>query len=191
MIALSAPRPVYVTGGTADPRNNLESVYLPAGASGNFTVTVTAANIPGNGVPGNADPTDQDFALVVSNAALSTPAQPGGLAATPGAGSVALDWADVPGSTGYDVFRREAGGAYPPTPTASPVSSDFVDTGRTPGQQYCYVVGAKNEGVAGPLSAEACAVPTGFGGGGPDGSAPVTLDLSSLRSSIRVGLTLS
>jgi subtilisin family serine protease len=183
---------ISVTGGTADPRNNLESVSLPAGGSGNVTVTVTAANIAGNGLPGNADPTDQDFALVVSNAALSTPAQPGGLAATPGAGSVALDWADVPSSTGYDVFRREAGGAYPAAPTASPASSDFVDTGRTPGQQYCYVVGAKNEGVPGPLSAEACAVPTGFGsgeppGGDPPGGDPLTLDLSSLRSPVRVG----
>ena len=33
-----------VTGGTADPRNNLESVDLPAGSSGNFAVRVTAAN---------------------------------------------------------------------------------------------------------------------------------------------------
>ena len=52
-------------GGGADPLNNLESVYLPAGASGNFAVEVSAANIAGDGVPGNADPTDQDFALTV------------------------------------------------------------------------------------------------------------------------------
>jgi subtilisin-like proprotein convertase family protein len=56
-------------GGTADPRNNLESVYLPAGTSGNFSVNVTAANIAGDGVPGNGDTTDQDFALLVSNVA--------------------------------------------------------------------------------------------------------------------------
>src|SRR5262249_52534019 len=48
------------TGGTADPRNNVESVFLPAGTSGNFTVTVRATNIAGDGVPGNADTTDQD-----------------------------------------------------------------------------------------------------------------------------------
>jgi subtilisin-like proprotein convertase family protein len=60
---------VSVPGGTADPRNNLESVYLPAGASGAFAVTVTAANVAGDGVPGSGDATDQDFALVVSNAA--------------------------------------------------------------------------------------------------------------------------
>jgi len=58
---------VSVPGGLADPRNNVESVFLPAGQSGRFTVRVRAANIAGDGVPGNADSTDQDFALVVYN----------------------------------------------------------------------------------------------------------------------------
>lgn len=57
-----------VAGGTADGKNNVESVFLPAGASGTFTVTVRATNIAGDGVPGNADTTDQDFAVVISNA---------------------------------------------------------------------------------------------------------------------------
>lgn len=57
-----------IPGGGADPRNNVESVFLPAGFSGAFTVTVTAANINSDGVPGNADLLDQDFALVSYNA---------------------------------------------------------------------------------------------------------------------------
>ena len=57
-----------VTGGAADPRNNLESVFLPAGLAGNFSVIVTAANINSDGVPNDADLLDQDFALVVYNA---------------------------------------------------------------------------------------------------------------------------
>ncbi len=60
-----------VTGGTADIRNNSESVFIPAGVSGNFTVTVRGTNIAGDGVPGNADTTDQDFALVVYNASAT------------------------------------------------------------------------------------------------------------------------
>ena len=56
------------TGGSADPRNNLESVYLPAGTTGNVAVKVVATGIAGDGLPGNADTTDQDYALVVSNA---------------------------------------------------------------------------------------------------------------------------
>ena len=56
-----------VPGGTADSRNNVESVFIPAGVSGNFTITVKATNIAGNGVPANSDSTDQDFALIVYN----------------------------------------------------------------------------------------------------------------------------
>jgi subtilisin-like proprotein convertase family protein len=55
-------------GGAADVRNNVESVYLPAGTSGRFSVTVRATTLAGDGVPGAGDATDQDFGLVVSNA---------------------------------------------------------------------------------------------------------------------------
>lgn len=55
-------------GGAADPANNLESVFLRPGIGGNVKVTVIARNLGGDGVPGNADATDQDFALFVSNA---------------------------------------------------------------------------------------------------------------------------
>jgi len=55
-----------VTGGTADVRNNVESVFLPAGASGNFAIRVAGTNV--------AQPADttvsgpnQDFALVAYN----------------------------------------------------------------------------------------------------------------------------
>jgi subtilisin-like proprotein convertase family protein len=56
------------SGGSADVRNNVESVILPPGTSGRFAVTVRGTSIGGDGVPGNGDTTDQDFALVVSNA---------------------------------------------------------------------------------------------------------------------------
>ena len=51
--------------GTAATRDNAEFVFLPAGTTGNFSITVTAFNIAGDGVPGNADTTDQDFALAL------------------------------------------------------------------------------------------------------------------------------
>jgi hypothetical protein len=59
-----------ITGGSFDPRNNIESVFIPAGipVGTAYTVRVIGTNIPGDGVPGNADSTDQDFALVVYNA---------------------------------------------------------------------------------------------------------------------------
>jgi subtilisin-like proprotein convertase family protein len=58
------------TGGTADALNNVESVFLPAGTHGSFSVKVTAANLAGQGVDSTA-PTNQDFALVISNGTIS------------------------------------------------------------------------------------------------------------------------
>lgn len=54
-------------GGSADPRNNAEGVFLPSGNSGAMTITVRATTIGGDGVPGNGDSTDQDFAIVAYN----------------------------------------------------------------------------------------------------------------------------
>ncbi|HLG17020.1 MAG TPA: S8 family serine peptidase [Blastocatellia bacterium] len=54
--------------GEPDTRNNVEAVWLPAGVTGTFAVRVRATNIAGDGVPGNGDLTDQDFALVIYNA---------------------------------------------------------------------------------------------------------------------------
>jgi len=55
------------TGGTADAKNNVESVFLPAGVTGDFSVLITAANINSDGVPNEAPALDQDFALVIYN----------------------------------------------------------------------------------------------------------------------------
>jgi uncharacterized repeat protein (TIGR01451 family) len=61
-----------VTGGNADFRNNVENISLPAGISGDITVTVTAANINSDGVPNYGTSLDQDFALVIYNATNTT-----------------------------------------------------------------------------------------------------------------------
>ena len=58
-------------GGNADSRNNVESIFLPAGTSGDIVVTVTAANINSDGVPNYGTSLDQDFALVIYNAAAT------------------------------------------------------------------------------------------------------------------------
>ncbi|HYC77026.1 MAG TPA: immunoglobulin domain-containing protein, partial [Planctomycetota bacterium] len=121
------------TGGTADTQNNVELVFLPAGTTGAFTVTVTATNIAGDGVPGNGDSTDQDFALFIYNGSScapptftahpsnQTPCTGGPLtltaAATAGTGSVSYQWrrdgADIPGavSATYAVGSASAGDA--------------------------------------------------------------------------------
>ena len=57
-----------IPDGIADSRDNVESVFLPAGIQGPFTVRVIARCLAGDGVPGNSSLTDQDFALVINNA---------------------------------------------------------------------------------------------------------------------------
>lgn len=59
-----------VEGGTADFKNNMESVVLPAGITGPITIQVAATSINSDGVPNNSFPMDQDFALVAYNAEL-------------------------------------------------------------------------------------------------------------------------
>ncbi|MFO0972545.1 MAG: putative Ig domain-containing protein [Phycisphaerae bacterium] len=61
------------TGGSADAANNVESVFLPAGTTGNITITVTAGSINSDGVPGVGGALDQDFALVAYNASIGCP----------------------------------------------------------------------------------------------------------------------
>jgi hypothetical protein len=68
-----------VEGGTQDTKNNVESVWLPVGTEGQFTVRVIATSITGDGVPHNGPvTTDQDFALVIYNAQLPTGGGGGG-----------------------------------------------------------------------------------------------------------------
>ncbi|HIB51126.1 MAG TPA: hypothetical protein EYO40_07620, partial [Phycisphaerales bacterium] len=61
------------SGGIADGKNNIEGVFLGPTAPGQATITVTAANLNSDGIPGMGDAIDQDFALVCYNCA----AEPG------------------------------------------------------------------------------------------------------------------
>ncbi|KFE70236.1 S8 family serine peptidase [Hyalangium minutum] len=128
------------TGGTADAQNNVESVFLPAGTSGPFTITVTAANINSDGVPGNDSAIDQDFALVAYNTCGDTPAPVTDAAISiPGDNQVQIAWTDISGATSYNVYRAStAGGPY--TKLGSVAHSPFVDTTVSGGSTYYYVV---------------------------------------------------
>jgi hypothetical protein len=78
-------------GGVPNAKDNIESVWLPAGTVGTFIIRVRAANVAGDGVPGNSDLTDQDFALVVYNGERKDApvAAVGGVALSAGADSAA------------------------------------------------------------------------------------------------------
>jgi subtilisin-like proprotein convertase family protein len=114
-----------ISGGTADPANNTECVFLPAGTSGSFSITVRGTNIAGDGVPGNGDTTDQDFALLVYNGSASAPAPDFTLAATPSSRTVTAG-----GSTTYTVSNTALNGfsgnvTLSATPAISGVSYSF------------------------------------------------------------------
>jgi subtilisin-like proprotein convertase family protein len=80
------------TGGAADPRNNVESVFLPAATTGAFSVVVSAAGLNSDGVPNVGGALDQDFALVIYNA-IETP-----LALIVSAGSILAAEGCAPGN---------------------------------------------------------------------------------------------
>ena len=63
-----------VPGGASDRRNNLENVFVRQPA-GSYTLEISVANLPGDGVPQSGDGTDQDFALVISNAEIEVTTQ--------------------------------------------------------------------------------------------------------------------
>ncbi len=53
------------TGGVPDGMNNTEGIFISNPPTGTYTLTVTAANISGDGIPNEGDETDQDFALAI------------------------------------------------------------------------------------------------------------------------------
>jgi hypothetical protein len=159
-----------VSGGTADGKNNVESVFLPAGTSGSFTVTVKGTNIAGDGVPGNADTTDQDFALIIYNANSGPPASPSigvspsslSFTATAGGGNPAnqtvsitntgggtLNWAATDNASWLTI--SPASGTAPSTLTAS-ISISGLAAGDYNGTITISATGATNSPVSVPVT---------------------------------------
>jgi len=190
-----------IAGGTADPRNNFESVFLPAGTAGNFTVTVRATNIAGDGVPGNADTTDQDFALVVYNGTATTAGPTIGVSpaslsfnATVGGANPAnqslsitntgggtLNWTASDNATWLSV--SPASGTAPSTATVS-VNITGLAAGTYNGAITISATGASNTPVAVPVTLTVSAVSTQLivNGGFEGSSAPWVLSGSAVRS---------
>ncbi len=160
-----------VAGGSADFRNNVESVFLPPGTTGTFTVTVTAANVTSDGVPGNGTALDQDFALVVSNS-CADPAPPAPLdvaAAATAPNEITVSWTPN-GAGSYLVYRAQAA-TGPWERVATLAAPPYADAGRSGGLTFFYVVRAQQGCAVSVPSAEAsatatgaCLLPPAFGG---------------------------
>lgn len=151
-------------GGPADWLNNIEEVGFLAGTSGQFEITVRAANINDDGVPGNDDLTDQDFALFVYNATAcaALPDAPTGLSVqTAGPNQVRAAWNGVPGATGYLLLRSTVpGGPYTFAAHTAAGVTTAVDAAVSGGTTYFYVVRAEN-GCESINSSEAPVAATG------------------------------
>lgn len=191
-----------ITGGVADTRNNVESVFLPAGTSGSFTITVRATNIAGDGVPGNADTTDQDFALIIYNGTQQVPTDPTigvnpaslSFSATIGGanpanqsvsitntGAGTLNWSASDDATWLSV--SPASGTAPSTLTVS-VNISGLSTGTFNGNITISAAGATNTPVTIPVTLTVSPVVTQLiVNGGFEGSiSPWTLSGNASRS---------
>jgi chitodextrinase len=142
------------SGGNADRLNNVEQVRFTAPVGGTYTITVRAANVPGNG---RAATDRQGFALAVSAATCGTAvsAAPGNLQATSGSTrGVNLSWTAASGGTITQIYR-----AVGPNPSradfryiGSSNGFTFADTLAQGGYIYSYMVRAADDCGEGPLS---------------------------------------
>ncbi len=163
-----------VTGGVADTRNNTEGVFLPAGTTGSFSITVRAAGISGDGVPGNADTTDQDFALFVYNGSQSAPNPDFTLSASPASQTVTQG-----GSTSYTATVTSVNGFS----AATTLSVSGLPSGATASFAPNPVTPPAGGSAASTLSVSTSA-------GTPAGSYPLTLTGTSGALSHPTSVTL-
>jgi hypothetical protein len=146
----------------------LASYAFPEEVSGTLYVRVSDADRSAGNYAADTLYVDEMF-VVTSwlDGDTAPPAAPGGLVATAGNGSVALDWADNAEAdlAGYHVYRANlAGGPYAPVTAAPLAASAYNDSGVVNGTTYYYVVTAvdtsANESAE---SAEASATPQAGG----------------------------
>ena len=115
-----------------------------------YFYVVTA--VSGSGESGNSSEVN-----ATPQAAVTIPAVPSGLVATPGDTTVSLTWNAVSGATSYHVKRSTTSGAE--TQIAAPTTNSFADTGLTDGTKYFYVVSAVNSAGESANSTEVNATP--------------------------------
>lgn len=139
------------TGGTPDPRNNMESVFLPAGVSGPFNITVAATNVSAPADPTITGP-NQDFALKVYNTSTLTECPE--FAITPATvptnvvGGVAYPAQNFSASGGTSPYAWSVAGTLPPGLTLTPAGV-LSGTPTTPGTYNFSVTASDADGCAG------------------------------------------
>lgn len=152
-----------VTGGNPDAVNNVEVVVLPSPAAGTYTLTVHAAEVPGNPLLPGSD--RQGYALVAVYADCATaPAAPSSLTVEdrPAEG-LSLAWPAVAGASSYQVYRLDGacGASSAWSLVGQSTAPAFTDSKVDGGFTYAYRVRAADGCSEGPLSPCASAAFTG------------------------------
>jgi kumamolisin len=98
--------------------------------------------------------------LAPSSTPTSPPNQPTGLTATPGNGTVALNWTASTGAASYNVYRGTTPGGEGPTPIKSGITATSYTDSATNGVTYYYEVSATNSAGTSSPSTEVSATPS-------------------------------
>jgi hypothetical protein len=137
-----------VTGSFDVYQNSALQVHLNAGKN---SIALGATN--GHGV-------SRVDELTVTPATASSPAGPANLTATPGTGSVALNWTAGSGATSYSIYRASnMSDGEATTAIATVTGTTYTDTGVTNGSTYFYMVAANNATGVSPDSNEVFTTP--------------------------------
>ncbi|HEY1787403.1 MAG TPA: NPCBM/NEW2 domain-containing protein [Verrucomicrobiae bacterium] len=91
--------------------------------------------------------------------AVTPPAAPTGLTATPGNSEVEIDWNGPAGGAAFNVKRSNANGGPYTTIASNVTGTGYLDYAVTNGVTYYYVVSALNTGGEGPDSIQASVTP--------------------------------
>jgi fibronectin type 3 domain-containing protein len=168
------PNGIDKTSG-ADNINNVEQVMVSNPAVGTWTITVTAASVPGNLEAGS---NFQPFALVISGVGCANaPSVPAGVTATATApNAVTVNWSASSGSpVSYRIYRSGPAsscpnGGYTLVGTVNAPAVSFQDVTVSGGGTYSYKVSAvgtcesAQSSCSSAVATGICTTPPSFGG---------------------------
>jgi hypothetical protein len=144
------------SGQTSGGTLNHPAMFISLNNLGSMVLDIDGNRLDAKFLRENA--TIADYFTILKGA-VSVPAAPQNLAATPGNAQVSLTWSASAGATSYNVKRSTTSGG-PYTVIANPTSTGHLDTTVVNGTTYFYVVSALNAIGESADSTQASATPS-------------------------------